>query len=106
MTAGKSAKAMCMRSVRRGRLRRQSILVVTAITPVVCLLYCSYEVARGENEVFNGIATSIKGLNPENEQQLEDLARIVRERSFKDIRRLVEIMDGEDGDANTQKGQS
>lgn len=49
--------------------------------------------------MFKGIAASVKELNPENEQQLEDLARIVRERSYRDVRKLVEIMHGEDKDA-------
>ena len=58
------------------------MVIIATIVVVACLLHCSDKDTGGENEVFKGIAASVKELNPENEQQLEELARIVRERSY------------------------
>ena len=87
------------RFIGRRQIRLRPMVIIAIIAAVACLPSCSDKDTGGEDEVFKGIAASIKELNPENEQQLEDLARIVRERSFKDIRKLVEIMHGEDQDA-------
>jgi hypothetical protein len=60
------------------------------------VLSCTNEPKGGDSSMNDDISIALRNLNPEDDKSIDTLAAKVRDRSWKDARRLVELLHGND----------
>ena len=65
-----------------------------------CCVGCTGDHEGGETEVYKGIEAEIRELNPDDPKQVDSLRQVIQERAWKQTRKIVELLHGDDEKAS------
>lgn len=88
------------------RNRTASLMGAVLVAALVMILFndCVKNDTGGDRDMYKGIETSVRELDPNDEAQIDSLAKLIRDRSLKDVLKIVGMLRGEDEETADRAG--
>ncbi len=77
-------------------MTRHRLILIVAVGLFSFGVGCTGDHKGGETEVYKGIEAEIRELNPDDPKQVDSLKQMIQERGWKQTRKIVELLHGED----------